>query len=87
LSPNANWNAVGGNYIFAKDNGPTWSAIYIGQTESFKDRLPSHDKLPCAQRNGFTHIHARANENEASRLKEEADLIANYRPPCNVQGT
>ncbi len=79
-----NWNDIAGNYIFAKESSPhKWEAVYIGETESFKDRLPSHNELPCVKRNGGTHIHAHTNQDGQARLDEEADLIATGRPPCN----
>jgi hypothetical protein len=78
------WNDVAGNYIFCKETSPsTWSAIYVGQTDSFKNRLPNHEKLPAAKRLGATHIHAHVNTDEKARLKEEQDLIAACKPPCN----
>jgi len=80
---NASWNDVPGNYIFAKRNGSSWMPVYIGQTDSFSDRLPNHEKRPCAGRNGATHIHAHVNKNDQSRLSEERDLIANWYPVCN----
>lgn len=79
-----NWNDVPGNYIFAKESSPhTWEAIYIGETMSFKDRLPNHNELPCIQRNGGTHIHIHINRGSRTRLDEEADLLANNATPCN----
>ena len=81
-----NWNEVSGNYIFAKETAPgRWRAIYIGETKSFKTRLTSsHEKLPCADRNGFTHYHAHTNSGGvAARRSEESDLIDKYDPPCN----
>ena len=78
------WNDVGGNYIFAYESSPhTWTAVYIGETESFKDRLPNHNELPCIKRNGGTHIHAHTNENSEARLAEERDLLANHTTACN----
>ncbi len=78
------WNDVAGNYIFAKETSPhKWDAVYIGETESFKDRLPNHNELPCVKRNGGTHIHAHTNQDSQARLAEEADIIATGRPPCN----
>lgn len=48
-----NWNDVAGNYIFAKETSPrNREPIYIGETESFKDRLPNHNELPCVRSNG-----------------------------------
>jgi hypothetical protein len=79
-----NWNDVPGNYIFARESTTNrWQAIYIGETESFKDRLPNHNELPCIRRNGGTHIHAHVNRDSRARLDEEADLLANNKTPCN----
>ena len=78
------WNDVAGNYIYAHRSGSSWKASYIGQTQSFKDRLPNHNEEECATRNGATHIHARTNTaSEAVRKAEEADLIKKHQPPCN----
>lgn len=80
----ADWNDVAGNYIFAKETSPhNWEAVYIGETESFKDRLPNHNELPCIRRNGGTHIHVRVNKDSLTRKAEETDLIATGKPPCN----
>jgi hypothetical protein len=83
-SMNTTWNDVPGNYIFAKETSPhRWVAVYIGETESFKDRLPNHNELSCIQRNGGTHIHVHVNSNKQARLDEETDLLANSPTPCN----
>lgn len=83
-SMDTNWNDVAGNYIFAYESSPAkWTAVYIGETESFKDRLPNHNELSCIKRNGGTHIHAHVNANSEARLNEEADLLANNKTPCN----
>ena len=80
------WSDVAGNYIFAKESKPhTWEPVYIGETESFKDRLPNHNELPCIRHNGGTHIHAHLNPNGITRLAEEKDLLANHSTPCNSQ--
>lgn len=83
---NSNWKDVPGNYIFAKETSTNrWTAVYIGQTESFKTRLPNHEKLPCIRRNSGTHIHAHVNADSSSRLDEESDLRASDPTPCNDQ--
>lgn len=83
----ASWNDVAGNYIYASETTNGWQAAYIGQTKSFKDRLPDHNEEACAKRNGATHIHAHTNnDGEAARKAEEADLIKKHQPPCNQQG-
>ena len=79
------WNDVPGNYIFAKKLTGGWNAVYIGETESFKDRIPNHEKWECAKRNGATHIHAHNNNNETARTAEETDLRHAFNPPCNLQ--
>ena len=78
------FNDIGGNYIFAKlTQANKLTPQYVGETQSLKDRLPNHEKLPCAKRNGATHIHVHANGSSAARLAEEKDLIAAFNPPCN----
>jgi hypothetical protein len=84
-SMDTDWNDVPGNYIYAKRSTEpsVWLAVYIGQTESFKERLPNHNELPCIKRNGGTHVHAHINRDEKARLAEEKDLLANHTTPCN----
>ena len=81
------WNNASGNYIFSKKNADGyWVALYIGECDSFKERLtPSHHKWDCAvRREGATHIHARTNEaGVVARRREESDLLGSYRTPCN----
>ena len=79
------WKDESGNYIFAKVVDDKWHPIYIGETESLKDRLgPQHHKWTCGQRNGMTHIHAHTTPSgEKVRKAEETDLLANRNPPCN----
>lgn len=77
------FNDVGGNYIFAKVSGGYWTPLYIGETNSLKNRLDNHEKRPCALRNGATHIHAHANSGGQARLDEETDLVRKWKPTCN----
>ena len=82
--PAGNWNDVPGNYIFARlDQSGAWVALYVGETNSFKDRFSSHERWPCATRNGATHVHAHVNNTIGARRAEEADLLAVLNPPCN----
>jgi hypothetical protein len=38
------WNNVGGIYIFAGVNPQNqWTPYYIGQCDSFQNRIPSHE--------------------------------------------
>jgi hypothetical protein len=78
------WYAVPGNYIFAMLTPAGWQAIYVGETESFKQRIPSHERWEAARRHGATHVHARVNNaGEQARRAEESDLIRALDPPCN----
>ena len=63
---NTNWNDVAGNYIFTKRTADGYSAIYIGETDSFASRLNAfHHKMNCIEQHGATHVHARTNKNES----------------------
>lgn len=76
-----------GNYIFAKEISPgQWKPIYIGESERLNDRLSNHDKLPCVQRHGGTHIHAHLTSGgQDVRRAEESDLLTKWDPPCNKE--
>jgi len=77
-----------GNYIFAKKTSLLggWTPVYIGETDDLAKRLPKHDKLPCVKRNGGTHIHVHFTSGGTQvRRAEEADLLANFDPPCNKE--
>lgn len=84
----ASFNAVPGNYVFARQNqNGSYSAIYIGETDNLKERHENHEKRPCALKNGATHILARRNDGgQAVRRKEQDEMIAYCQPVCNVQG-
>ena len=83
----AKWSDVPGNYIFAKQVSNSWQSVYIGETESLKDRITtSHEKYPCTVAKGFTHVHAHgSSSNQATRRQEETDLLNRFNPPCNKE--
>jgi hypothetical protein len=87
ISEQINWSSVAGNYIFAKVTPQnTWSAVYAGETSDFSSRFTNHHAQQCIDRNGGTHIHARANAGgDQARRDEEKDIRDNYDPPCNKQ--
>ncbi|MFD1157014.1 hypothetical protein [Roseovarius aestuarii] len=66
-----------------------FEALYVGETQSFKDRLNvnagNHDGLRCAARNGMTHIGAIVSTSSAERLRIETDLRHGLNPSCNKQ--
>ena len=82
----ADWNHVGGVYIFTGlNNWNGWVPLYIGQADSFRNRIPSHEKWSLAVRRGATHVHAMVVRQEATRGAIERELILAYQPTLNVQ--
>ncbi|MCE2745966.1 MAG: hypothetical protein LW710_08670 [Burkholderiales bacterium] len=84
------FNAVGAVYIFTKrtldsDGKGTHEFLYIGQTESLKDRIPNHEKWPCVKKHGVTCICVHQDGSEKSRLNKETDLRAGNSTSCNDQ--
>lgn len=80
------WNNVAGVYIFCGINTQGyWVPLYVGQTDSFKDRFSSHEKWNLATRNGATHIHARAIPHAHMRDAVELELIQKLQPRLNEQ--
>lgn len=72
-----------GNYIFAREDGDYWYALYIGQTSNLQDRISDHEKWPCVSHHGATHIHVHFNTNRLLRQREETDLLRALATPCN----
>ena len=84
------FNCVGAVYIFTKrlvnaENVGSHELIYIGQTESLADRIPTHEKWPCVNKNNANCICVHLDENEKSRLDKETDLRAANKTQCNDQ--
>ena len=92
--PTTDWPDVSGVYVFAKrgawtglglaqGNPMDWEPLYVGETESFKNRpLANHETWPAAVKLGATHIHIR-NEGMVGRKLLEVHLIKKYDPPLN----
>ena len=86
----ADWSAASGLYIFAgsltDETGiDRWKAFYVGQCQSFADRIPTHEKWLEALLLGATHVHALAMEQPEVRTVLERTLIEICQPPLNVQ--
>ncbi len=83
---NTTWNDVAGIYIFCGLNPQNqWVSLYIGQADSFRKRIPSHEQWSQAVQLGATHIHALVVPQAASRDTIEEHLIETYQPVLNVQ--
>jgi hypothetical protein len=79
------WKTVGGLYIFARAAGDRWDPLYVGKTENFCTRIPSHERWDEARRLGATRVHALVVPLEANRVRLEAALIGLLKPPMNEQ--
>jgi excinuclease UvrABC nuclease subunit len=85
-APTKSWNDVAGVYIFTGVNNLNqWVALYVGQTDSFRNRIPSHEQWNPAVRLGATHIHAMVVPLAATRDIVERELIQAYQPRLNAQ--
>ena len=88
LTGDADLGGGGGVYIFTKRSETTdgvlsYTPLYIGQTQSFSDRLPNHEKWACALRNGVDSICILRHADEQTRRNIETDLLRNGTPVCN----
>ena len=84
------FNDVGAVYIFTKrvvdSNGKgSHTFLYIGQTDSLRDRIPNHEKWDCVNRNGVNCICIHRDDDEDSRIAKQTDLRARNSTPCNDQ--
>ena len=80
------WKDVGGVYIFSGfdyQNG-WWVPLYVGETSSFRSRIPNHERRAEAMNLGATHVLAMVAP-RGMRMVIERELIAQYQPPLNVQ--
>ena len=71
------FEAVDGNYIFAKRNDlGGWDAVYIGQGEfSTRAEVGRHHKGQFILAKGATHVHVRQNPSLTDRMLEWADIL------------
>jgi len=82
----ANWADIGGVYVFAGVNAQNqWVALYIGQADSFRNRIPQHEQWNPAAQLGATHVHALVVSQGATRDWIERQMVQTYQPPLNVQ--
>ena len=77
------FNAVPGVYVFTmRGSSGNHTILYIGETQSFKDRPLGwgHEKWGEATRRGLTHVCVMLTANRAAIQNR---LIAAYSPPLN----
>jgi hypothetical protein len=80
------WNHSAGIYIFTGLNDAgQWVPLYIGQCDSFCNRMSNHDRWEEAAGLGATHVHALVVPQVAARDAIEQTLIRHYQPTLNTQ--
>ena len=84
------FNSVGAVYIFSKrivglDGKGTHTFLYIGQTNSLRERISNHERLPCVRRHGVNCICVHRDGDANSRQHKEIDLLSVNKTPCNAQ--
>jgi hypothetical protein len=70
-----------GNYVFTKLVKNKWVPISIGEGDLRDVVNDDHNQMIYIRDNGATHIHVHLNPGLADRIKEEIDLLANYKTP------
>lgn len=60
-------------------------ALYVGMTDNFADRIPTHERWAEAVRRGATHVYALPVVDAMRRLGLEALMIRQLQPPMNAQ--
>jgi hypothetical protein len=85
------FNEVAGLYIACKQlPNANWVALYVGETQSFKQRLndsyKQHEGVQRAVKLGATHFSLMQEANPTRRLKIETELRNRLTPPANLQG-
>lgn len=80
------WPNSAGIYLFVQPPAPgysKWPLFYVGQTESFAQRLPFHERWDEAARRGATHVAICAIPNALQRSQIEELMIKTYGPVLN----
>lgn len=90
LPKDANWNDVPGVYLFVNrpmllGSVPCPTAVYVGQCNSFLNRICGHERWSEASRLGANEVHALVLHNSLDRDYFERDLITLLRPILNTQ--
>lgn len=79
------WNEEAGLYIFAYQTQQSWTALYVGQTDNFSNRLPNHERWEEAVQLGATHVHTVVVSLQTDRDQLEKRLIQVLQPEMNEQ--
>ena len=78
------WTRQPGVYVFAMQTVEHLAPLYVGRTDSLKNRLPYHEMWDIALSHGATHLHTRVVPDWADRVNLEQSLVALFQPHLNT---
>ncbi|MES2034484.1 MAG: hypothetical protein V4466_09930 [Pseudomonadota bacterium] len=73
----------GANYLFVRWEGDVAHVIYAGETDSLH-RVAFDNWDQARSLHKASHVYARLNITGAVRRAEQADIVAQYKPPMNI---
>lgn len=84
FSIRANFNPVAGVYLVVNSSN---NVVDVGETDSLKDRIPSHERQSCWSRNssGVVSLYFHHEGNQQLRLQKESNLRGHFNPACGVR--
>lgn len=73
-----------GVYIILRREPRYYFIVDVGESARVRDRVESHDRIPCWRRQGFTHfaVYYTPNFGKARRMEIERDIRRKHSPPC-----
>ncbi len=74
---------VGAIYIFTRQNYGSYHSLFIGQTDMLGSCILNHEKWVCVNKLYVNAISVYFENDAATRLEIERDLIGKQCPPCN----
>jgi len=85
---NTSFKAIGAVYYVSRrtensEGKGSHSKLYVGQTDNLSNRFSNHHKENCFMEHNANCISIYTEENKATRLAIESDLIDSISPPCN----
>ena len=64
-------------------SSPSWEVVDIGESGEVRQRVTTHDRRPCWERQGYARLSVAAFYcDERTRIAIESSLRAQYKPPC-----
>jgi len=77
------FNPVPAVYSVLAQGPAGFGVVYVGETESLSTRFQNHQRQPCFDRKGKTHVAVLVEASPVRRLAIERDVMLKYQPACN----